>query len=96
MALYKKAGSVHWLRSLVKSPGIGMSLTKVSLGGNCDVIYKLFLPRESLISDIPDGDGNIEQLFYGVRRPIGKPALPLHIACSFAAHFCTSATRPFT
>jgi hypothetical protein len=28
-----------------------MSLTKLSLGGNYDVIYKLFLPRESLVSD---------------------------------------------
>jgi hypothetical protein len=26
----------------------------------------LFLPRESLISDIPAGDGTIEKLFYGV------------------------------
>jgi hypothetical protein len=41
----------------------GMSLTKLSLGGNYDVIYKLFLPRESLLSDIPAGDGNIEKLF---------------------------------
>jgi hypothetical protein len=53
-----------------------MSLTKLSLAGNYDVIYKLFLPRdslvsdilprESLVSDIPVGDGNIEKLFYGV------------------------------
>jgi hypothetical protein len=33
-----------------------MSLTKLSLGGNHDVIYKLFLPRKSLVSDIPAGD----------------------------------------
>jgi hypothetical protein len=43
-----------------------MSLTKLSLGGNNDVIYKLFPPRESLVSDIPSGDGNMEKLFYGV------------------------------
>jgi hypothetical protein len=43
-----------------------MSLTKLSLGGNYDVIYKVFLPRESLVSDIPAGDGNIEKLFYSV------------------------------
>jgi hypothetical protein len=44
-----------------------MSLTKLSLGGNYDLIYKLFLPRGSLVSDIPAGDGNIEKLFfYGV------------------------------
>jgi hypothetical protein len=44
----------------------GMSLTKLSLGGNYDVIYKLFLPMESLVSDIPAGDGNIEKFFYSV------------------------------
>ncbi len=44
----------------------GMSLTKLSLDGNYDVIYKLFLHRESLVSDIPAGDGNIEKLFYSV------------------------------
>jgi hypothetical protein len=43
-----------------------MSLTKLSLAGNNDVINKLFQPRESLVSDIPTGDGNIEKLFYGV------------------------------
>jgi hypothetical protein len=40
-----------------------MSITKLFLGGNNDVIYKLFPPRESLESDIPAGDGNIEKLF---------------------------------
>jgi hypothetical protein len=29
-----------------------MSLTKLSLGGNSDIIYKLLSPRESLVSDI--------------------------------------------
>ncbi len=45
-----------------------MSLTKLSLGGNYDVIYKLFLPRESLISDIaiPGLGREYEKLFYGV------------------------------
>ncbi len=38
----------------------------LSLGGNNDVTYKLFPPSESLVSDIPAGDGNTEQLFYGV------------------------------
>jgi hypothetical protein len=42
-----------------------MSLTKLSLGGNNDVIYKLFPPWESLVSDIPAGDRDIEKLFYG-------------------------------
>jgi hypothetical protein len=44
----------------------GMSLTKLSLGRNNDVIYKVFPPRESLVSDIPAGDGNIEKLFFTV------------------------------
>ncbi len=40
-----------------------MSLTKLSLGGTNDVIYKIFLPRESFVSDILAGEGNIEKLF---------------------------------
>jgi hypothetical protein len=43
-----------------------MSLTKHSLGGNYDVIYKLFLLRESLVNDIPAGDGKIEKAFFTV------------------------------
>jgi hypothetical protein len=35
-----------------------MSLTKLSLGGNNDVINKLFPPRESLVSDIAAGYGS--------------------------------------
>jgi hypothetical protein len=31
----------------------------------------LFPPRESLVSDIPAGDGNIEKLFYGICSKIG-------------------------
>jgi hypothetical protein len=40
--------------------------TKFSLGGNNDVITELFLPRGSLVSDIPAGDGKLVNLFYGV------------------------------
>ena len=29
-------------------------------------IIKLFPPRQSLVSDIPAGDGNVAYLFYGV------------------------------
>jgi hypothetical protein len=36
------------------------------MGGNNDVMYKLFPPRETLVKDIPAGDGNIEKLFYDV------------------------------
>jgi hypothetical protein len=39
--------------------------TKLSLGGNNDVITELFLPRGSLVSDIPAGDGKLVNLFYG-------------------------------
>jgi hypothetical protein len=48
-----------------------MSLIKLSLGGNNEVIYKLFPPRESLVSDIPAGDGNIEKLVYSVYTLLG-------------------------
>jgi hypothetical protein len=37
--------------SIFPSPA-GMSLTKLTLGGNNDVMYKLSPPRESLVSDI--------------------------------------------
>ncbi len=37
--------------------------TKLSLGGNNDVIIELFLPRGSLVSDIPAGDGKLMNLF---------------------------------
>jgi hypothetical protein len=49
-------------------PILGPDVTYQTLPGrgNYDVIYKLFPPRESLVSDIPAGDGNIEKLFYGV------------------------------
>jgi hypothetical protein len=42
--------------------------TKLSLGGNNDVITELFLPRGSLVSDIPAGDGKLVNLFYGVLK----------------------------
>ncbi len=45
-----------------------MSLTKLSLGGNNDVIYKLLPPRESLVSDIPAGDGDIKKLVLRCRQ----------------------------
>jgi hypothetical protein len=40
--------------------------TKLSLGGNNDVITELFLPRGSFVSDIPAGDGKLVNLFYCV------------------------------
>ncbi len=44
----------------------GMSLTKLSLAG----IIKLFPARGELVSDIPAGDGKIDNLFYSVRSPL--------------------------
>ncbi len=44
-----------------------MSLTKLSLGGNNLFMTSLFPPRESLVSDIPARDGNIEKLFLRCR-----------------------------
>jgi hypothetical protein len=52
-----------------------MSLTKISLGGNNDVIYKLFPPRESLVSDIPAQDGNIDKLFLRCTVLVGNQKL---------------------
>ncbi len=61
----------------------GVSLTKLSLGGNNDVIYKLFPPWESLVSDtdISAGDGKPLTFFYSVERP--------HVASggSWSTHF---------
>jgi hypothetical protein len=37
--------------------------TKLSLGGNNDVITEFFPPRGSLVSDIPAGDGKLVNLF---------------------------------
>ncbi len=37
--------------------------TKLSLGGNNDVITKLFLPSGSLVSDILAGDGKLVNIF---------------------------------
>jgi hypothetical protein len=36
--------------------------TKLSLGGNNDVITELFLPRGSLVCDISAGDGKVVNL----------------------------------
>jgi hypothetical protein len=57
--------------SILPSPA-GMSLTKLSLGGNNLYMASLFAPRESLVSDISAGDGNIEKLFLRFNKP-GKP-----------------------
>jgi hypothetical protein len=48
--------------SIFPSPA-GISLTKLSLGENNLKMTSLFPLRESLVSDILAGDGNIEKLF---------------------------------
>ncbi len=57
-------GNIHRKKSfsIFQSPA-GMSLSKLSLGGNTLYMTSLFPPRESLVSDIPAGDGNIEKIF---------------------------------
>jgi len=42
--------------------------TKLSLGGNNDVITELFLPRGSSVSDILAGDGKLVNLFFTVKH----------------------------
>ncbi len=60
----KQKDSMHCKKRLLIFPFLaGMSLTKLSLGGNNDVIYKLFPARKSLVSDIPAWDGKTANLF---------------------------------
>jgi hypothetical protein len=54
--------------------------TKLSLGGKNDVITELFLPRGSLVSHIPAGDGKLVNLF--LRCRVG-----LSLGCSASASF---------
>jgi hypothetical protein len=55
--------------SIFLSPA-GMSLTKLFLGGNNLYMTSLFPPRESLVSDIAVGNGNIEKLFLRCTVPV--------------------------
>ncbi len=53
--------------------------TKLSLGENNDVITELFLPRGSLVSDIPAGDGKLVNLFnVGINCLVAKFSFPFH------------------
>jgi hypothetical protein len=78
LLLHRKKGF-----SLFPSPA-GMSLTEFFLGGYNLYMTSLFPPRESLVSDIPAGDGNIEKLFYGV-LVIGWPNLS-SVQCAIISH----------
>jgi hypothetical protein len=57
-------GTVHRKKKVLEFPVPSRDdTTKLSLGGNNDVITELFLPRGSLVSDIPAGDGKLVNLF---------------------------------
>ncbi len=49
--------------------------TKLSLGGNNDVITELFLPRGSLASAIPAGDGKLVNLFLQCNKTTANKTL---------------------
>jgi hypothetical protein len=60
--------AVHRKKKVRKFPVPSWDVTtKLSLGGNNDVITELFLPRGSLVSDIPGGDGKLMNLFLRCR-----------------------------
>ncbi len=54
------------LRVSRPQPGV---TTKLSLGGNNDIIYDLFLPKGSLA-----GEGKLVNLFYGVKYFVSADA----------------------
>jgi hypothetical protein len=49
------------------------------MGGNNDVITELFLPRGSLVSDIPAGDGKLVNLFFHGEVPSFELAEPVFV-----------------
>ncbi len=53
--------------------------TKLSLGANNDVITELFLPRGSLVSDIPAGDGKLVNLFLRCTPPPPSVSIQSHL-----------------
>jgi hypothetical protein len=56
--------TIHHKKKVRKFPVPSRDVTiKLSLGGNNDVRTELFLPRGSLVSDIPAGDGKLVNLF---------------------------------
>ncbi len=60
--------SVHRKKKVREFPVPSRDVTtKLSLGGNNDVMTEFFLPRGSLVSDIPAGDGKLPNLFLRCR-----------------------------
>ncbi len=61
---HQRSSKKYTVKKISDIPVPSLGVTYQTLpGGNNDVIYKLFPPRESLVSDIPARDGNIEKLF---------------------------------
>jgi hypothetical protein len=58
--------AIHRKKKVREFPVPSRDVTTKLLGGNNDVTTELFLPRGSLVSDIPAGDGKLVNLFYGV------------------------------
>jgi len=65
-----KVYTVNKSLAIFPSPA-GMSLTTLSLARNYLYMTSLFLPRESLVSDIPAGDGILANLFLQCTQSIG-------------------------
>jgi hypothetical protein len=63
---FSAPASLHCKKSVSNFPSpAGMSLIKLSLGGN-----NLIIPVQGeYVSDIPDGEGKIDNLFYSVTGP---------------------------
>ncbi len=58
------SSSIHRKKKVREFPVPSRDVTtKLYLGGNNDGITELFLPRGSLVSDIPAGDGKLVNLF---------------------------------
>ncbi len=69
------SGDPHRKKKVREFPVPSRDVTiKLSLGGNNDVITELFLPRGSLVSDVPAGDGKLVNLF--LRCSPFNPFLP--------------------
>ncbi len=70
-------GNIHRKKKVCEFPVSSRDVTtKLSLGGNNDVITELFLPRGSLVIDIPAGDGKLVNLFLRCIDP--RPNLHSH------------------
>jgi hypothetical protein len=56
----------YTVKKLFGIPVPSRDVTKLSLGRNNLFMTSYFPPRESLVSDVPAGDGNIEKIFFTV------------------------------